>query len=65
MTIREARIASRMTQKQLSDESGVYIRQIQRVESGASDAGNLTARNFLAIAKSLNIDPYELLQPSE
>lgn len=65
MTIKEARISSHMTQKQLADESGVYIRQIQRVEYGASEAGNLTARNFLAIAKALNIDPYELLQPSE
>lgn len=61
MTIKEARKAARMTQQQLADQSGVNIRQIQRVESGASQAGNLTAKNLIAIADALGIDPHELI----
>lgn len=61
MTIKEARSNARMTQQQLADQSGVNIRQIQRVESGASQAGNLTAKNLIAIADALGVDPHELL----
>lgn len=61
MTIKDARKAARMTQQQLADESGVNIRQIQRVESGASQAGNLTAKNLIAIADALGIDPHKLI----
>lgn len=50
-----------LTQAQLSDRSGVGIRQIRRVESGESDAGNLTAKNLLALADALNVDPHQLL----
>lgn len=61
MTIKEARKAACMTQQQLADESGVNIRQIQRVESGESLAGNLTARNLIAIADALGVDPHSLI----
>ncbi len=61
MTIRAARVAAGMTQQQLADKSGVNIRQIQRVESGSSAAENLTAKNFLAIADALGVDPHELI----
>lgn len=61
MTIKEARKSARMTQQQLADQSGVNVRQIQRVESGASQAGNLTAKNLIAIADALGIDPHELI----
>ena len=61
MTIKEARKAARMTQQKLADESGVNIRQIQRVESGASQAGNLTVKNLIAIADALGVDPHELI----
>ena len=56
-----ARIKAGLTQKQLAERSGVNIRQIQRVELGESDAGNLTARNLLAIADALGADPRALL----
>lgn len=55
------RYAAGLTQKQLSDASGVNIRQIQRVENGESDAGNLSARNLLAIADVLEVDPHDLI----
>lgn len=56
-----ARLAAHMTQLQLSEASGVSGRQIQRIELGTSDAGNLTARNLLALAKALDVDPSELI----
>ena len=61
MTITEARKAVVLTQRQLSELSGVNIRQIQRVESGASQAGNLTAKNLIAIADALGVDPHKLI----
>ena len=65
MKIREHRKAKRLTLHQLSKLSGVSVTQIQAVETGKSDPGNMSARNLLAIAKALNADPYELLKPSE
>ena len=47
--------------KELSEASGVNIRQIQRVELGESEAGNLTAKNLLALADVLEIDPHKLI----
>ena len=61
MTITDARKSAGLTPRQLSELSGVNIRQIQRVESGASQAGNLTAKNLIAIADALGIDPHELI----
>lgn len=55
------RIKAGLTQAQLSERSGVNIRQIQRVEGGTSSAGNLTAKNLLAIADALGVDPRELI----
>lgn len=56
-----ARKNAGMTQQQLADSSGVNIRQIQRVELGASEAGNMSARNLLAIADVLAVDPRDLI----
>ena len=50
-----------MTQAQLAEKSGVYIRQIQRVEMGESEAGNLTAKNLLSIADALGVDARDLI----
>ena len=50
-----------MTQADLAEASGVNIRQIQRVELGEADAGNLTARNLIAIADALGVDVQALL----
>lgn len=45
-----------MTQAELAEESGVNIRQIQRVELGEAEAGNLTAKNLISIADALHVD---------
>ena len=50
-----------MTQSELAKKSGVNIRQIQRVELGGAEAGNLTAKNLIAIADALGVDARELL----
>lgn len=65
MAIRKHRKARRLTLHQLSALSGVSVTQIQAVETGKSDPGNMAARNLLAIADALKVDPHELLKPSE
>lgn len=45
-----------LTQAELSKQSGVNIRQIQRVELGEADAGNLTAKNIISLADALGVD---------
>lgn len=55
------RIKAKMTQKQVADAAGVNIRLIQKVEGGEAEAGNLTAKNLLAIADALGVDPNDLI----
>ena len=55
------RLKAGLTQKQLAERSGVNIRQIQRVELGEAEAGNLTAKNLLAIADALGVELRVLL----
>ena len=50
-----------MTQSELAKKSGVNIRQIQRVELGEAEAGNLTAKNLIAIADALDVDIRRLI----
>lgn len=59
--LKDLRVAAGFTQQQLADASGVHIRQIQRVELGSSEAGNLSGRNLLAIADALGVDPHDLI----
>lgn len=56
-----SRRMAELTQAQLAEASGVNIRQIQRVELGEAEAGNLTAKNMLAIADALGVDIKGLL----
>lgn len=56
-----ARRAAAMTTPELAERSGVNIRQIQRVELGEAEEGNLTARNLLALADALGVDLRTLL----
>ena len=52
---------AQMSIKELAEKSGVNMRLIQNVELGSSDAVNMTAKNLLAIAATLDVDPKELL----
>lgn len=60
-TVKDLRIKAGMTQQQLADAIGINIRQIRKIESGEIEMENITAKNFLALAKVLQIDPRELL----
>lgn len=50
-----------MTQAELAEASGVNIRQIQRVELGEAEAGNLTAKNLISIADAIRVDVRRLV----
>lgn len=50
------RLKAGLTQAQLSKASGVNIRQIQRVELGEAESGNLSAKNIIALADALGVD---------
>lgn len=55
------RLKSSMTQAELSKKSGIYIRQIQKVESGEIETGNMAAKTLFALADALGVDISELL----
>lgn len=50
-----------LTQGAVAEKSGVNIRLIQKVEAGECLAGNLTAKNLIAIADALEVDAHSLL----
>lgn len=52
---------ARMSIKELSKKSGVNVRLIQNVELGTGEAGNMAAKNLIAIADALGVDVRELL----
>ena len=49
-----------MTQKELSEKSGVNIRQIQKYESGEYDVGNMTLKNAILLSEALECDVRDL-----
>lgn len=55
------RRSSGFTQNQIASISGINIRLVQKIEGCEVEAGNLTARNLLAIADALNVDPHDLI----
>lgn len=55
------RLKSGMTQAELSKRSGIYIRQIQKVESGEIETGNMAAKTLFALADALGADARKLL----
>lgn len=55
------RINAGLTQKELSTQSGINIRQIQRYENSSSNTGNMTLRNALALSKALKCDAKDLM----
>jgi len=61
MRLKELRKERDLTQAQLAKLSGVNIRQIQRIEAGGSDIGNVILRNAVSLAKALGVTAEELL----
>ena len=52
---------AKLSIKELSERSGVYYRQIQNVELGSSGAGNMTAKNLIALTDAIGVDVKELM----
>ena len=50
-----------MSIKELAEKSGVNTRLIQNVELGSSDAGNMAAKNLIALADAIGVDAKLLL----
>lgn len=59
--LKRARTKAGRTQKWLADNSLVPLRSIQKAELGEVGLENMTARNILAMAKALEVDPYILV----
>lgn len=56
-----ARRMAGITQAELAEKSGVNVRQIQRVETGEAEVGNLTAVNLIALADALEVDAKSII----
>lgn len=55
------RVAAGLGQKELSEASGVGIRQIQSFENGERDIANAALKNGVRLAAALGVHPRELL----
>ena len=55
------RVAAGMGQRELSEASGVAIRQIQGFEGRERDIANITLKNALALADALGVHPRDLI----
>lgn len=55
------RLKNGLSLKELSEKSSVNYRTLQKVERLEASAGNLTARNLIALAEALSVEPKELI----
>jgi len=54
--IKHLRTAAGMTQRELSEKTGVNIRQIQKYEVDQPEIGNVSLRIAVALADALSVD---------
>lgn len=54
--IKHLRTAAGMTQRELSEKTGVNIRQIQKYEVDQPEIGNVSLRIAVALADALGVD---------
>lgn len=59
--VHDLRVKNGMTQNELAEKSGIYLRQIQRYDSGENDVGKMMLRNAIALADALGCDVRDLL----
>lgn len=59
--LREARLAANLTQTQLADLCDMNISQVQKLESGECQIKNIAAKNLIALADALDLDPRALI----
>lgn len=60
MTIRENRKKAGLSLNQLSRLSGVSVTQINALEMGRIKLENMSVKNFMALCKALDVDPWEI-----
>ena len=65
MTIRQALKDAGFTQSMLARETGINLRQIQRLCLEEARLSNITALNYLRICKALRADPKVFLSDVE
>lgn len=62
MKFSEIRQKNGLTQRQLAEAAGVNIRQIQKIEAGEIQIGNVTLKNAARLAAALGIEIRDLLK---
>ena len=60
--LKKERLNLGLSQKQLSDASGVNVRQIQKIESGEIRLENITLKSAVSLANALQIPVSSLLE---
>ena len=58
--VREIRNRCGLTLQELSDRTGVNIRQITKLEQGEISIENITAKNLMALSEGLGVAPQDL-----
>lgn len=53
------------TLHQLAEVSGMAYSQIQLIDSGSRDIGNITAKNLITLSRMLNVQPEELMETAK
>ena len=61
ISIKEARMAAGLMQKELAAKVGIPYQSIQKLEYGSRDPGRMEARTLIAIADALGVDPHALI----
>lgn len=59
--VHDLRVKNGMTQNELAEKSGIYLRQIQRYDTGENDTGKMMLKNAIALADALGCDVRDLL----
>lgn len=60
--LKDTREAKKISQKELSERSGVSIRMIQHYEQGVKDINKAQAMTVYKLAESLNCAVWEILE---
>jgi len=60
--LKTARADANLTQQALAEKSGINIRQLQKIEKGEIQIGNITLRNAKALADALEITIEDLTE---
>lgn len=56
-----ARMAAGLDQPTLAKAAGVNVRLIQKLESGETNAENLSAKNLISLADAIGCNPKDLI----